>query len=138
MYIYPTQTYYRGTEQCTQRGWFLMLMQPDLGGWDGLTRGGKLPVRAILRKVALQQCGHRMMGTAHAANKRLTVSGSYGNDGLTMSVSPEVYALGVELPQELYDKWAQGGGWNSAGSEAPAMREWARAHYAELAPQGRQ
>jgi len=137
MYIYPTQTYYRGTEQCTRQQWFLMLMQPDLGGWDGGIRGGKLPVRAIVRKVALKQWGPWMMGTARVAGKSLTVSGAYGEDGLIMSVPPEVYALGVELPQELYDKWANGGDWNSAGSEAPAMREWAIKHFAELAPQGR-
>jgi len=33
--------------------------------------------------------------------------------------------LGVDVPKDLYDLWSKGGGWNSCGSEAKAMKEWA-------------
>jgi hypothetical protein len=73
-----------------------------------------------------------MMGNARVHGHRLTLSGSYGSDGLPDTVPAEVYARGVELPDELYNAWNNGGGWNGAGSEAPAMREWALEHLAEL------
>jgi hypothetical protein len=37
----------------------------------------------------------------------------------------EVYEKATPVPQELIDAWNKGGGWNSAGSEAPSMAEWA-------------
>lgn len=85
----------------------------------------KWPLRAIVRYARLRQCGHYMMGTAKIGKHRIILSGSYGGDGLPKSVPDEVYEAGVELPRELYDAWNTGGGWNSAGSEAPAMRTWA-------------
>jgi hypothetical protein len=33
------------------------------------------------------------------------------------------------LPDELYRAWANGDGWNSAGSEAEAMIEWANKEF---------
>ena len=83
------------------------------------------PLRALVRYARLKQLGHFMMGTARVGQHSLTLSGSYGNDGLPMSVPDDVYEAGVELPQHLYDAWNKGGGWNGAGSEATAMREWA-------------
>jgi hypothetical protein len=83
------------------------------------------PIRAIVRYTRLRQFGHFMMGFARVNGHRLTLSGSYGSDGLPMSVPDVVYNLGTELPQDLYDAWNKGGGWNSAGSEAPSMRQWA-------------
>jgi hypothetical protein len=84
------------------------------------------PLRAIVRYVRMKQFGHFMMGSAVVGKHRLILSGSYGSDGLPYTVKDdEVYEAGVELPQELFDKWNNGGGWNGAGSEAPAMRAWA-------------
>jgi hypothetical protein len=62
----------------------------------------------------------------------LTLSGSYGADGLPDTVCDEVFEHGVEIPQALRDAWANGGGWNGSGSEASAMREWALADLKEL------
>jgi hypothetical protein len=70
-----------------------------------------------------------MMGSVRIKGKSLTVSGAYGSDGLPKSVPREIWELGVELPQDLYDKWNTGGGWNSAGSEAQAVRDWALATF---------
>jgi hypothetical protein len=90
------------------------------------------PIRAIVRRVSMHQCGHWMMGTARAKGQSITVSGSYGGDGLPCSVPDSVYELGLELPADLHAAWNTGGGWNGAGSEAPAMRAWALAHLDEL------
>jgi len=84
------------------------------------------PIRAIVRYTRMRLLGHFMMGFARVGKERITLSGSYGSDGLPCSVSDEVYAQGTELPQELYNAWNNGGGWNGAGSEASKMREWAR------------
>ncbi len=111
--------YYRGTEQCHSRAPFLILVHPD----DYEKRNE--PIRALVRKVAMHQCGHWMMGSARAFGHRISLSGSYGGDGLPTSVPQEVYDRATPVPQELIDAWNKGGGWNSAGSEAPAMAEWA-------------
>jgi len=78
------------------------------------------------------QFGQFMMGFARVHGHRITLSGSYGSDGLTCNVLDAVYNAGVELPAELRDAWNSGGGWNSAGSEAPKMRQWALANLAAL------
>jgi hypothetical protein len=106
--------YYRGTEQCHTRAPFLILVQRE-----------EREIRALVRKVALHQCGHFMMGSARVGRHRIPISGSYGGDGLPRTVPLEVYEAAVPVPHELIDAWNHGGGWNSAGSEAPAMREWA-------------
>jgi hypothetical protein len=90
------------------------------------------PIRALVRHVSMSQCGHFMMGNARVHGERLTLSGSYGGDGLPDSVSANVYDVAVPLPEELYVAWKNGGGWNGAGSEAKAMREWALANLALL------
>jgi hypothetical protein len=111
--------YYRGTEQHHSRAPFLILVQPP-----GI-EGSKKPIRALVREVAMHQCGHWMMGSARAFGHKILLSGSYGGDGLPTSVPQEVYDRATPVPQELIDAWNKGGGWNSAGSEAPAMARWA-------------
>ena len=115
MYLEQTTGYYRGTEQATKRASFLLLVQKE--GCD--------EIRALVRKVALRQCGHWMMGRARVAGETITVSGAYGGDGLTRNVSKRVFERAVPLPAELREAWNHGGGWNGAGNEAPAMRAWA-------------
>lgn len=120
MYIYPTQRYYVGAEQYTRRQWFLLIIQPRT-----YERKAE-PFKAIVRKVALRQLGHWMVGTARIYNHSIGVSGSYGGDGFPRHVPDEVYDRAqVLLPDYLVKAWREGGGWTSAGSEAQAMREWA-------------
>jgi hypothetical protein len=119
MFITVKRAGYDRDGQQVSSGRFLALMQPDTP--DGLGQ----PLRGIVRFAALTQLGHFMMGRIRVKGHSLTVSGAYGSDGLPMTVPPEVYDAGVELPAELYDLWAKGGGWNSAGSEGPALRKWA-------------
>lgn len=127
MYIRGGQGYYaRDGSQHARRGQFLILLTED----DFIE---KRQLYAITRQVALSQVGHWMMGTARMYGHSVTMSGAYGSDGLTISVSrlPEpirdrVRAEMAPLPDWLYRLWADGGGWNSAGSEADKMRKWAR------------
>jgi len=111
--------YYQGTEQHCSKAPFLILVQPP-----GI-EGSKEPIRALVRKVALRQCGHWMMGTARAFGHSIPISGPYGADGLPRSVPQEVYDRATPVPEELIKMWNEGGGWNSAGTEASAMRDWA-------------
>jgi hypothetical protein len=66
-----------------------------------------------------------MMGEARAFGHRIPISGAYGADGLVREVPQHIYDKAVPVPQDLVYAWNNGGGWNSCGSEAPAMREWA-------------
>ncbi len=123
MYIEQPTSFYRGTEQCAGRARFLILVQ------DKSQPLGPNNMRAIVRKVALRQCGHWMMGCARIGGKTITISGSYGSDGLPVTVDTEIYNRGIDLPQDLYNAWSKGGGHNSAGSEAVAMRKWAQENF---------
>ena len=86
---------------------------------------GKDNFRGIVRYTYLSQFGNFMMGRAWIKNKRMILSGAYGSDGLTCNVDNEIYNEGVDLPESLYEAWSHGGGWNSAGSEANLMKQWA-------------
>ena len=117
MYIQaPSRGYTHDGQQFCRRAPFLLLLQN--GDWNSQVYG-------VVRTVALRQCGHWMMGKARILDKSYTVSGSYGNDGLTLSVDT-IPPDAKPLPDELREAWNTGGGWNSAGSEAQAMAEWAR------------
>lgn len=115
MYIVPTKRYYTATgNQQTKRAPFLLLLQkPD-----------DPSIYACVRRVALKQCGHWMMGDACINDQRYTVSGAYGDDGSPMNIDV-LPKDAVQVPPELHEAWSKGGGWNSAGDEEPAMREWA-------------
>lgn len=106
---------------CTGRG--------DIGPSGMVTKfTHQREIRALVRKVALHQFGHFMMGSARAFGHRLPISGAYGSDGLPRTVPREVFDRAVPIPAELHDAWNKGGGHNGAGSEAIAMRHWALAN----------
>ena len=73
----------------------------------------------------MHQCGHWMMGSARAFGHKISLSGSYGGDGLPCDVPMAVYEKATLVPKELIEAWNKGEGWNSAGTEAPAMAKWA-------------
>jgi hypothetical protein len=84
---------------------------------------------ACVRFCSMRQCGQWMMGFVRIGSQKLTVSGTYGSDGLPMElgkVLPENRKYLVEVPKELQDKFWAGGGWNSAGSEGPDMYEFGK------------
>ena len=112
------------------RGLFLAVFSGEENYPDPHPETGRpLPtLYATVRTVEVSQLGHWMMGYLRLAGARVTVSGSYGGDGLPLDVeklSEAQRALLVEVPFGLAIKFWSGGGWNSAGKEAPAMREWA-------------
>lgn len=119
MYIEKTFTYYKGTEQHTTQADFLILIQKkDIKSKE---------IKAVIRKVALHQLGNFMSGYARIGNKSFYIEGSYGNNGLPLTVDDETFnTYGLPLPQYLYDLWAKGEGCNSCGNEAGDMRKWAR------------
>jgi hypothetical protein len=83
---------------------------------------------AIVLDCSMRQCGPWMMGSINIAGQRITVSGAYGHDGLTCDyekLTPAAREKLVEVPQVLAETFWNGGGHNSSGKEAPAMRDWA-------------
>lgn len=113
--------YDRHGQQVRQRGLFLLFVQPK--------NDASSPIKCVVRKVAMKQFGHWMMGKARIHGHSVTVSGAYGGDGLPCNVPQEVYdKLTVVLPPDLYEAWNKGEGWNSAGKEAPSVRQWALAN----------
>jgi len=112
------------------QGAFLILMSPANPEVMGSpTRC--LPYRGLVRSVHLSQLGHFMVGSMSVRAQgrglhRIPLSGAYGADGLIREVPNEVYAIGTDLPEDLWKKWNEGGGHNNAGSEAPDMDVWAK------------
>ena len=104
---------------------FLLLVQDKDKPCD------RMNFRALVRCVALQQCGHFMMGVARVKGKTLTVSGAYGSDGLPMNVDADVFAEAMPVPEVLYEMWGKGGGHNCSGSESEWMRSWANIVFPE-------
>lgn len=119
MFLTPRQARYKSDgSQVAPYGPFLML----------ITREDKecsaLEVRGLVVHTKMEQCGQFMGGSARVLGERIPLSGTYGNDGLTRDVSQKVWEMGTPIPPALYDAWNKGGGWNSAGSEGPAMLDW--------------
>src|SRR6187401_2175409 len=111
MFIEKTFSGYRGGSQIATRARFLLLLQLRNGPCNASN------TFAVVHRVALRQLGHFMMGRANLCGKWVSVSGAYGSDGLPMTVDA-LPRDAKPLPQELYDAWNKGGGWNSAGYEA--------------------
>ena len=122
MYLKSTPIYYRGDQQVAPRGPFLLLLQPNQATISESCRPEN--TFAVVRQVALKQCGHWMMGSANLNGKWHVISGGYGNDGLPMSIAA-LPKDAVPLPRELYEAWSKGQGHNGPGSEASTLRKWA-------------
>ena len=122
MYTENGNGYYgSGGQQCVRRGDFILLIQPERD------RFCEEPIKVLVRKVAMKQLGHWMMGSARIYGETVTVSGSYGSDGLPKTVPDHIYDRAVlQLPDELKELWNKGGGWNGAGSEAEEIKKWVR------------
>ena len=123
MFISITKRGYTRDGTQFAHGRFLVLCRPD--DWDKRDE----PIRAFVCYARMSQLGHFMMARVTRKGHRLSLSGSYGGDGLPCSVPRDIYDSAVPVPADLIDKWNHGGGWNSAGSEAPAMRAWALATF---------
>jgi hypothetical protein len=117
--------YNRAGEQ-SAGGRFLMLVAKDAEKYEGTDT---LKLWGIVRHVRMTQCGHYMMGTARVGGQSITVSGTYGNDGLPMDMAKfeglhgYLTLLTVEAAKAY---WNGTGGHNGAGSEATDMQTLGR------------
>lgn len=121
MFITTRYSGYNRNDEQVCAGKFLILMTDDSKPFDTTAN----PIRGMVRYVHMSPLGNFMMGLITVKGHKLSLSGSYGADGLCKDVPTDVYNLGVELPSALVEKGNHGGGWNSAGNEADAMRQWA-------------
>lgn len=99
----------------------------------------KMEVRACIRHVRMTQCGQFMMGSVRVGPHKMTLSGTYGGDGLTCDPDkyPGLWEKLMPLPQALADEFWHGGGWNSSGKEAPNMLTWADSNLEALRRAGK-
>lgn len=116
-------TYYQGGSQAHTRAPFLLLVQPkDISS----AQLKDFPPRAIVRQVALRQCGQFMMGFARAYGHSITVSGAFGGDGLPCDVPMEVYERATEIPADVLAAYWGIDDWAGKGGEGKAVvRSWA-------------
>lgn len=90
-------------------------------------------IRAVVRKVALKQWGHWMMGTARMFGESITVSGSLGSDGLPQTVSQEIFDRACLIPEEVLQVWKQDTGHNGIEAKTHnALSLWAKENLIEL------
>jgi len=117
MFFAGNRCWYSRNGQLAQ-GWFLAVFcDHDHNLWG------------IVRFVKMSQLGNFMMGSMKIGSQKVTLSGTYGSDGLPMDLEkilPENRKLLCPVPPELKEKFWKGGGHNSAGSEAFDMLEWGR------------
>lgn len=133
--------YNRSGEQVAH-GYFMMWVQKSHFDKDGKYVTG--PMYAAVRKVALVQCGHWMIGSFRVGGKNIAVSGALGSDGLPKSFSPPRCPgdkLGnedgmsqewldkwfVKVPQPVVDVWEKSEGHNTCNE--PAVRDWGLSLY---------
>jgi|SRR5579859_2006784 len=112
-------TYYVGTEQHASRAPFLILASSDKKDANGYCT-----LYGIVRKVALAQCGHFMMGTARIAGTSITVSGPFGGDGLPKdydNLPEKVQALFTLVPSDLAQQY-----WTDNPRANANLRGWAQ------------
>jgi hypothetical protein len=107
----------------SRRGWVVKDPRAKTGEYD--------EIRGVVRRVKLTQTGHWMMGQADLWGHTVTLSGTYGEDGLTNDLrahDEEIWDWLHPLPPELiHEFWTDGTGWNSAGVHSgPKVHDWAK------------
>ncbi len=136
MFLKQSRSGYNRQGEQFARGSFLLVFSNNQHKWAEETgkdwrdfpSENRRKLYACVRHVSLRQMGPWMMGSARIAGQSVTVSGSYGSDGLPGDYERLTLAARaklVEIPAELTEMFWQGGGHNCAGNEAAAMREWA-------------
>jgi hypothetical protein len=125
VFFKKSKSWMDATGQQSASGFFLVLMYPQ-GRLEGEPLFDKNKIRGMPIYTKMTQMGPWMMGQASIKGHKFTLSGSYGGDGLTCDVPRVLWELATPCPPELIEEWTEGGGHNSAGSEAPAMRMWAK------------
>ena len=129
MFIQISKSGYNRHGEQYAHGLFLILM---VDGSKEFSQRDRKAVRGLVRFVKMGQLGQFMMAKVKIKSHQIVLSGAYGADGLLKDVPGDVYALGLDLPPELYEKWAKSDGHNSTGNEEPAMRKWAKENLTKL------
>jgi hypothetical protein len=125
MFLRDSFTYYTASgEQHASRGDFLILACKDT---DTNTKA----LYATVRRVAMSQLGHFMMGYAHVGGASLVMSGQYGSDGLPCGQHKDgltdalIERFFVRVPQAIADEYWHG----SNGSADATIRQWAMTQF---------
>jgi hypothetical protein len=135
MFIKRSQSGYNQNGEQFARGSFLLLFSHNPYMWEeqnkrSMPKDLERKLYACVRHVSLRQFGNFMMGTVRIAGQSVTVSGCYGGNGLPKDyekLTPVGRTKLVEVPAELAEIfWRSDDRHNSAGSEGPLMRDWAR------------
>lgn len=127
MYLRAGHTYYQGTEQHASRAPFLILFS----GTEKYPNGKPL-LYAAVRKVALSQFGHWMMGSTRIADCRITISGACGSDGLPCDLEKLTARARTRLvlvPEDVAAVYWADDGHNTIGKAAPTLRQWAQQQF---------
>ena len=125
MFLTSQRGYTKGGEQWA-KGSFLILFSYNPYSNTAKYQESKNGLFACVRNVKLKQLGHWMMAIVKIGQLEVSLSGTYGHDGLTCDWKPEMAPWLHSVPEELKDIfWKGEGGHNSAGSEGPMMRDWA-------------
>lgn len=136
--------YDRGGNQVASGLFLILVSNPDRSQND---------LRAFVRFVSMEQCGHFMMGNVRVAGYSLSLSGAYGNDGLpthldrffagivngeakfvsfTAEQKTAIWDQLTPLPPELVNGYWHSEGHNDAGTAGPEIRKWAKANMLAL------
>ena len=118
MYLEPTTTYRRKGWEHTRKARFLILVVPP-----SQTGVSDLPVRAIVRKVALCNTAGWLEGHARAWGCSIPISGNYGDQGSPRVVPRWVYERAETVPVELV----------GCSYRSENLRDWARKRFPEVA-----
>ena len=89
---------------------------------------GRPMLWAMVRKCALTQLGHFMMGSINIGGKRITVSGPCGSDGLPLDyqeVACKDRMRLVEVPEDVAEVYWNDNGHNDIGRARDTLRTWA-------------
>ena len=122
MFIRLSKSGYNRAGGAFVHGQFLVLCQREHGPSNRTDN----PIRAFTCYARMSQCGHFMMARVRRQGRTLTLSGAYGNDGLTCDVPDVIYDAAIPLPDPLAEEWATNTeGRHGAGSEGRLISEWA-------------
>lgn len=88
MFLTNSRRGYLGGDQYSS-GMFLMVFDNELAPKIHIAGDEKpyAPLRVLVRKVAMRQCGHFMMGHTTILGERFSLSGTYGHDGLPLNTT---------------------------------------------------
>jgi hypothetical protein len=125
MFVKVTKQGYDKYGQQFAHGYFLMLMSYSdvMPAHTKETEDGRIDMRARIVYARMSQLGHFMMASVVVKGHHISLSGTYGGDGLCVTVPKEVWDTGIPVPSELYDEW-NSGGHNGPGKEAKHMHEF--------------